>query len=301
MSNLLADPRFDPLVSREAEIAPGMIVRRSLPARARRTIGAWCFLDSYGPAALEGDIAMRVSQHPHIGLQTVTWLFQGSVLHRDSLGSVQQIEPGQLNLMTSGRGIAHAEFTPEDAPHQLHGIQLWVALPDVSRNVDPSFEHHAELPRVSIGPVEALVFMGTFANEKSAARAFSPIAGAELRFAEDGIVTLPLDPTFEYGLQLVDGSASSEATQMTPDTLYHLGTGRTSIVVKGKAGTVLLLLGGTPFNEQIVMWWNFVARSSDEIEAARNDWEGAAERFGPVANGGQRISAPPYLIKVKPR
>ena len=301
MSNLLADPRFDPLVGREAEIAPGFLVHRSLPARARRTIGAWCFLDSYGPVQISVDALMRVSQHPHIGLQTVTWLFEGSVLHRDSLGSIQRIDPGQLNLMTSGRGISHAEFTPENAPQHLHGVQLWVALPDAHRNVDPSFEHHAELPRMSIGPVDVLVFMGMFGGERSAARAFSPLTGAELRFVEDGSVALPLDPTFEYGLQRISGDAVSESTRMVPDTLYHLGTGRTSIEISGKAGTTLLLLGGAPFNEQLLMWWNFVARTSDEIAEARYDWERSADRFGSVIDGGQRMSAPPYLIKAKPR
>src|SRR5215469_15481417 len=137
----------------EARIARvgDMTVRRMLPLRLRRSVGAWCFIDHYGPMDVDGVTGMHVPPHPHIGLQTVTWLLRGNVLHRDSLGSEQLIRPGQLNLMTSGRGIAHAEESPADHDLTLHGVQLWVALPDASRRVEPAFEHHGQLPQASVG------------------------------------------------------------------------------------------------------------------------------------------------------
>jgi quercetin 2,3-dioxygenase len=288
-------PRFEALASREAELGPGLFVHRLLPNRARRLIGPWCFLDHFGPT----QTLLDVPPHPHIGLQTVTWLFDGSVVHRDSIGSIQTIRPGQLNLMTAGRGIAHAELAERSGASRLHGLQLWVALPDADRNIDPAFEHHADLPQTRIDGVEARVFMGSFAGERSPARAFSPIAGAELRFIRDGEVRLPLDPSFEYGLLLVSGAASCEGTTLVHETLYALGTNREWITVDGTRDALLLLIGGTPFGESVLMWWNFVGRTSDEMAQARVDWE-AGTRFGDVRDAGERLSAPPYALRVKP-
>lgn len=284
------------LPSRDAEIAPGFQVRRLLPARARRTIGAWCFLDQYGPVTF----SMNVTQHPHIGLQTVTWLFDGSVVHRDSLGSEQRIESGQLNLMTSGSGIAHAELSVDLPPHRIHGVQLWVALPDAARDTDPWFAHYADLPVARLRSAELVVFMGSLANARSAAHTYSPLVGAEIRFVDDGECELPLNPAHEYGLVLIDGSANAEGVEVETNVLYDAGASRDSLVIHGKRDTRLLLLGGEPFDEQLVMWWNFVARTSDEIESARAQWE-RGERFGPVKGGGARVPAPPYAVRVRAR
>ena len=284
------------LPSRDADIAPGFHVRRLLPTRGRRTIGAWCFLDQYGPVTF----AMNVTQHPHIGLQTVTWLFEGSIVHRDSLGSEQRIAPGELNLMTSGSGIAHAELAVDLPPQRIHGVQLWVALPDESRNTDPWFAHHAELPQARFGAAEVTVFMGSLGNAHSAAKTYTRLLGAEIRFTDDGDCELPLDPVYEHGLMLIDGSASAEGADLEANVLYDAGIGRNTIGVRGTRNTRVLLLGGEPLREQLVMWWNFVARTSDEIEAARAQWE-CGEWFGPVKNGGPRVPAPPYAVRVRAR
>src|SRR6201988_275271 len=169
-------------VARNARVGD-ITVRRMLPLRLRRSIGAWCFIDHYGPMDVDGVTGMAVPPHPHIGLQTVTWLLSGNVLHRDSLGSEQLIRPGQLNLMTSGRGIAHAEESPAEHDPTLHGVQLWVALPDAGRQVDPAFEHHGELPATSLGGFMITVLTGELAGAASAATTFSPIVGAELSAA----------------------------------------------------------------------------------------------------------------------
>ena len=288
-------PRFEALAAREAQLGPGLFVQRLLPTRTRRSIGPWCFLDHFGPS----DATMDVPPHPHIGLQTVTWLFEGAVVHRDSIGSVQSIRPGQLNLMTAGRGIAHAELAEQRHSARLHGAQLWVALPDRDRNAEPSFEHHAELPRIRCDAIDATVFMGSFAGEHSIARASSPIAGVELLFTSSGAAQLPLDRTFEYALLLVGGAAECEGQQLSAQTLYDLGTGRSTLRIEGTRESRLLLIGGAPFNETVLMWWNFVARTSEEMAQARTDWE-TGTRFGNVAGAGQRLSAPPYAIRVKP-
>lgn len=250
-----------------------MTVTRTLPHVRRRMIGAWCFADAYGPELT----AMRVPPHPHTGLQTVTWLVEGEVLHRDSLGSRQTIKPGQLNLMTAGRGISHSE---ESAREVLHGVQLWVALPGTHRDVEPRFEHHAELPVLDGPGYLATVLMGG----PSPATAFSPLIGAQV--AVDGRAELPLDPAFEHGLLLLDGAV--EPLEAGP--LLYLPPGRDRIVLSG-SGRVLLI-GGEPFAEEIVMWWNFVGRSHDDIAAYRKEWmEGTG--FGTVTGfDGAPLPAP---------
>src|SRR6266487_1264181 len=183
--------------AREARVGD-VTVRRLLPLRQRRSVGAWCFVDHYGPMSVDGMAGMRVPPHPHIGLQTVTWLISGNVLHRDSLGSEQMIRPGQLNLMTSGRGIAHAEESPADHDPGLHGVQLWLALPGAHRDTAPGFEHHAELPAVRLGGLDATVFAGSLAGVSSPARVFSGVVGAELSAPADAQGTVPLLPGHEH-------------------------------------------------------------------------------------------------------
>jgi len=161
----------------------GMPVRRSLPQRRRRTVGAWCFVDHFGPADV-AEASMLVGPHPHLGLHTVTWVLDGEVVHHDSLGSEQLIKPGQLNLMTAGRGVAHAEETPPGATGALHGLQLWVAQPDATRSGPAAFEHHSALPEAEVGPVVATVLVGELAGVRSPARADSPLVGADLLASE---------------------------------------------------------------------------------------------------------------------
>src|ERR1022692_5071523 len=193
--------------AREARVGD-MTVRRLLPLRQRRSVGAWCFVDHYGPMSVDGVAGMRVPPHPHIGLQTVTWLMAGNVLHRDSLGSEQMIRPGQLNLMTAGRGIAHAEESPAEHDPQLHGVQLWLALPEASRLATPDFEHHAALPRTRAGDLDITVFIGTLADARSPATTFSDLVGAQITARRATGAAIPLAPSFEHVIFVTDGAAS---------------------------------------------------------------------------------------------
>jgi redox-sensitive bicupin YhaK (pirin superfamily) len=288
-----AGPARDLLPSAEVAIGTrGLRVSRTLPSRTRRMVGAWCFLDHFGPAELAASGGMGIPPHPHTGLQTVSWLLRGDMLHRDSLGSEQRIRPGQLNLMTAGRAIAHSEESPQDADPWVHGVQLWVALPGAHRHTDPGFEHHAVLPVITGGGAETTVLLGSLAGLTSPARAFSALVGAEIRLAPGADTELPLRPEFEHAVLALTGSAEVAGEALGGGPLLYLGTGRESLRLASAAGATLLLLGGEPFAEEIVMWWNFVARSNDEIVAARAEWADGV-RFGDVAGfDGYRLPAP---------
>jgi redox-sensitive bicupin YhaK (pirin superfamily) len=265
-----------------------MMVDRTLPNRGRRMVGAWCFLDHYGPE----DVAMRVPPHPHTGLQTVSWLFAGAVRHRDSLGNDQLIQPGQLNLMTAGRGIAHAEDSPEDHSGVLHGVQLWVALPDADRRTDPDFAHHGDLPVTSGDGLTLTVFVGELAGAASPARAYSPLLGAEAVLAAGAHARLPLVPGFEYAVLAVSGTVRVDGVELSPGPLLYLGTGRAGLDLDADRPARVLVLGGEPFDGQIVMWWNFVGRDHEDIVADRTDWM-AGQRFGAVRDyPGDPLPAP---------
>ena len=268
-------------------------IRRALPRRGRRMVGPWCFLDRYGPLSFSDGRPMDVAPHPHIGIQTVTWLLDGEVLHNDSLGFEAVARPGAVNVMTAGRGIAHAEQTPDGNRGRLDGVQLWVALPDASRNTDASFDHVAEVPRLELGGGAARVFIGALGGTTSSARRFSEIVGADVD-ARDG-VTLPLARQFEHALLVLAGDGEADGEPLVIDTLYYLAPGRDEIRVRGR----LLLLGGPPFPEQVLMWWNFVARDGEEIARARDDW--AEGRFGVVRGyRGAPIPAPPLHLSAPP-
>jgi quercetin 2,3-dioxygenase len=268
-------------------------VRRLLPLRRRRSVGAWCFVDHYGPMSVDGVAGMQVPPHPHIGLQTVTWLIEGNVLHRDSLGSEQMIRPGQLNLMTAGHGIAHSEESPDGHDPGLHGVQLWLALPDADRQVAPAFEHHTQLPALDIGGFGITVFAGSLAGATSPARVFSPIAGAEISAAGDADGVIPLEPGHEHVLFAARGSAAADQIPLTPGGLLYLGTGRDAVGLTARAGTRLFLLGGEPLGETLLMWWNFVGRTPEDIIEAARAWQ-EGQRFGDVPGyQGAPLAAPP--------
>ena len=282
---------FELTAAREASVGD-LSVRRLLPLRTRRSVGAWCFIDHYGPADVDGVTGMAVPPHPHIGLQTVTWLLAGNVLHRDSLGNEQLIRPGQLNLMTAGRGIAHAEESPAEHDPQLHGVQLWVALPDGSRFTEPSFEHHADLPAVQNDGLTCTVFLGGRAGTMSPATTFSHLVGAQLTAERVVDARLELAPDFEHVVFVVTGAATVAGTDLRPGQLLYLPAGHLDVPVAAPAGATLLLLGGVPLGEPLLMWWNFVARKPDEIEAAVTDWREG--RLGPVGGySGEPLPAPP--------
>ncbi|MBO0776234.1 MAG: pirin family protein [Actinobacteria bacterium] len=268
-------------------------VRRLLPLRRRRSVGAWCFVDHYGPTSVDGVAGMQVPPHPHIGLQTVTWLIEGDVLHRDSLGSEQMIRPGQLNLMTAGRGIAHSEESPAGHDPALHGVQLWLALPGADRQAAPAFEHHADLPVTGLGGLRATVFAGSLADARSPARVFSPLVGAELAAPRDAQARIPLAPGHEHVLFVAEGSARAGGTLLAPGALLYLGTGLPAVDLAAAEGTRVFLLGGEPLGETLLMWWNFVGRTPADIMEAAADWA-AGERFGRVSGyRGAPLAAPP--------
>jgi redox-sensitive bicupin YhaK (pirin superfamily) len=279
-----------------------MLVRRTLPHRQRRTVGAWCFADHYGPDDVAAGAAMQVPPHPHTGLQTVTWLLSGDVLHRDSLGSQQVVRPGELNLMTAGHGIAHAEDSVPGDGTNLHGVQLWVALPDAHREQPAHFEHHADLPVLVDGDVSTVVIMGELAGERSAALAYTPLLGAEVTIGPGGSARLPLEPDFEHAVLSLDGAAFVQGEGVPRSALAYLGRGSRELALSSSDGARVLLLGGVPFGEELVMWWNFVGRDHDEIATAREDWE-AGRRFPPVVDRpGERLPAPALpLTRLKPR
>lgn len=239
-------------------------IKRSIPQPALRRIGSWVFIDHFGPT--KQVTGMVVANHPHTGLQTVTWPFTGMVEHRDSIGSVQVLEPGQLNLMTAGRGISHSELSLNRSD-SLHAAQLWLALPESVRHTEPSFEHHADLPVLNLGSSSATVFIGSLASAKSPASVYSPLVGAELRIS--GELDLPLEPAFEHGILLVSGNLKVNGNELAVDELAYLEVGEAAHL-QGEG--VALLLGGEPFTEHIVMWWNFIGRSHSEIVAWREAW-----------------------------
>lgn len=271
-------------------------VRRTLPQRERSLIGAWCFADHYGPHDVRGGTGMDVPPHPHTGLQTVSWLFSGEVEHRDSAGVHAMVRPGELNLMTAGAGICHSEVSTPNTT-VLHGAQLWVALPDSARDTDRDFAHYAPQPQSS-GGVTARVFLDELDGDRSPVHTFTPLLGAQLDLDPRVDVTLDIDEAFEHGVLVDQGDVEACGSALSVADLAYQGTGhsRLHLVNRGDDPARLLLLGGTPFTEELVMWWNFVGRSHDEIVGYREQWQHHAERFGAVdgyVGSVPRLPAPP--------
>lgn len=282
-----------------------MTVTRTLPQRELPTVGAWCFLDRFGPQ----EATMRVEPHPHIGLQTVTWPLTGEVRHRDSLGSDVVLKPGALNLMTSGHGIAHSEYSLGDEPVELDALQLWVALPESARHGAASFESHSVLPTVPLTALTgdegmAVVVMGTLADVTSPATTHTPIVGAQISIHPGSTVQIPLEAAWEHAIVLLSGDATVDGRHSpTRGDLLYLGAHRDGIEIASDGGAQVFLIGGEPFADDLVMWWNFVGRTHEEIEEAWHQWQNATTRFGTVAGHGDvRIPAPPLpTVRLLPR
>lgn len=266
-------------------------VRRALPRAGRRTVGAWCFVDHMGPADVPLGLGSSIGPHPHVGLQTVTWLLEGEVLHRDSLGSEQPIRPGELNLMTAGHGIVHAEEGMGARTGRAHGAQLWVAQPDRTRHGASAFEHHAELPRVEIGRAVGTVLVGEFAGAVSPARRDTDHFGVDV-VMEAGTLAVPLRTDCEHAVVVLSGAVEIDGSVVTPGHLAYLGPGRDELAMRPTEPTRLLLLGGVPFEARVSMFWNFVARDHAELDVAFDEWMSGDERFGPVASPMPRIPSP---------
>ena len=284
-------PTLEPLPRREAQVGP-LTLQRVLPARGRRMIGPWCFFDRYGPMSFAQNPAMDVAPHPHIGLQTVSWLFDGEIIHNDSLGSECLVRPGHLSLMTAGRGIAHAEQTPRENSGKLNGVQLWIALPDAARSMYPKFQCTSDLGSLERPSGAITVFAGDMAGRRSAGEFFSPTVAAQITLHERAVLDLPLDPAFEHGIMLVEGDAHAEAAALDVDTLYYIARGSDELRLKSERGARLLLIGGAPFGEPILMWWNFVARNAEEMAEARHLWETRALTGEVPRYNGPRLEAP---------
>ena len=278
--------------SREAEVGR-FRVRRALPRRGRRTVGAWCFADHMGPADVTEGSGLDVGPHPHTGLQTVTWLVDGEALHKDSLGSEQVIRPGELNLMTSGDAVSHAEEATGHYRGTLEGVQLWVALPEDTRHGAAAFEHHAALPQADLDGAVATVLVGEYAGRRSPARADTPLVGVDLAVHQR--TALPLRPDFEYAVIVLEGAVGIDEQPLRPGTAGYLGRGRDELLLDVREPAKVLLLGGVPFEEPILMWWNFVARTRAELDAAYESWSAQDGRFGTVRSSLPTIpAAPPY-------
>ncbi|WP_067700014.1 pirin family protein [Nocardia jejuensis] len=299
-------PRAEFFPSREVPLGGvrGVTVFRSLPQRDLPTVGAWCFLDHFGSDSVARPQGHDIDPHPHIGLQTVTWPVNGRIRHRDSVGSDVQIRPGQLNIMTSGRGIAHSEYRVEGHESGA-GIQLWIALPGDKVSVAPHFEQHRDLPEVELPGLHAVVLIGTLGAATSPAKAYTPIVGADLRLDAGATAALPLNPDFEHALLVIEGELTADGTTVAPGSLFYLGSDRNELPLGSVQGAHAILVGGEPFGEDLVMWWNFVARSHDQIVDARNAWESHdLERFPDIAGHKpeERIPAPPLPgLHLKPR
>jgi quercetin 2,3-dioxygenase len=263
----ILEPRDVPLGGPRA-----MSVRRTLPQRSRSLIGAWCFVDHYGPDLVATSGGMQVPPHPHTGLQTVSWLFEGEIDHRDSVGSHAIIRPGELNLMTAGGGIQHSEVSlPQTTV--LHGAQLWIALPDLARNSAPFFERFVPEPFDFQGAA-VRVFLGEFLGHHSTARTFTRLLGAQIELPANYSVELPVDPSFEHGLLVDAGAPLVDGVPVARDEIGYLALGRSTITIaSGDEPLRALLIGGEPLGESIVMWWNFIGRSHEEIVAFRERWQ----------------------------
>ena len=291
------------LTARRVPLGKTTEVARALPDRQIRMIGAWCFLDHYGPEDVSGSPGMQVWAHPHTGLQTVSWLFDGEIEHRDSLGSQAMVRPGELNIMTAGHGIVHSEISQPDKPPMMHGVQLWVALPDAMRDREPTFESYANLPDLIRPGMAAKVLIGDVAGARSPALAYSPLCGADLSLDSRADVVIPIEENFEYGIFVAAGAVIAESTTVAVDQLLYLGSGRRSLHLRSPSGGRVIMLGGQPFAENIVMWWNFIGRSHQEVVEFRSAWEHRDMRFPPILSRSEKaMEAPPMpTVQLKPR
>ncbi len=283
---------IEKLESHRAIVGGGFEIRRALPNRPRRMIGAWCFLDHAGPADYPAGGGVVVGPHPHIGLQTFSWMIEGRILHTDSLGYRQWIEPGQVNLMTAGRGISHAEDSPADAAGRFQLAQLWIALPKHECEREPSFQHYPDLPRLDRGGFRVTVLAGTFLGERAPAEVFTPLVGADFACPGPARAEFPIDPAFEHGVMALEGRALVGGESLEPGSLLYFGPGQDRLALEADGPARLLLVGGAPFGEEILLWWNFVARTYGEMEQATRDWQ-ETDRFGRVEGArGERLVAP---------
>lgn len=300
MSTPSPQPEQQRIDARAEIVGDGMPIHRALPSRLRRMVGPWCFLDHIGPTSLAQAGPLHVGPHPHIGLQTVTWLIAGEILHRDSLGTEQLIRPGQLNVMTAGRAISHSEESPATPPDEMHGVQFWIALPDDSRHVAPMFDHYPTLPVIERDGLHMTLIVGELLGQQSPARSYSPTLGLDIQAQAGASIELPLREDFEYAVFMLVGAGEVDGQPLPAESLMYLGSARNTLSLRTSAAARFMLIGGLPFAQPVLMWWNFVARTQAEIIQACEDWNGGHAAFGEVQGYayGPRLQAPmPPWIK----
>ncbi|WP_372815777.1 pirin family protein [Psychrobacter sp.] len=290
----------------------GIPIARLLPNKGKQPIGAWCFLDHAGPADFgEDDLGMQVGRHPHTNLQTFSWMLNGEVLHKDSLGNEQVITKNQVNVMTAGtglnQGISHTEESvfpdtggSSEAARAISMVQLWIALP-TDQEIERGFHHYPELPTWTEDSVEMILTTGSYTNVsgqhfEAPTIQYSKLVGIDVYFTEDGEVTLTLEPSFEYGILVSEGEIESEGNICKQDQLFRFHdsdvANNKSIKLVAKKGTRVMFIGGEPLNNQVLLWWNFVADNKEEIEQSIIDWNNGHERFGNVDSDMKRLPAP---------
>jgi redox-sensitive bicupin YhaK (pirin superfamily) len=281
------------LAPRPREIDEGFEVRRALPSGRRRMVGPFIFFDQMGPALLEDDMGLDVRPHPHIGLATLTYLFAGELLHRDSLGTIQLIRPGEANWMTAGRGIAHSERTPPErrrAGERLFGIQCWLALPRDQEECEPSFDHvPAEaLPEIAGDGFRARVIAGELEGRRSPIVTHSPAFYVDVDMQRGGELLLSTDYE-ERALYVAEGEVALDGHLIEPGQLAVLRPG-VPVAIEARRSTRMMLLGGEPIDGPRHIWWNFVSSSRQRIEEAKADWR--ESRFAPVPEESEFIPLP---------
>ena len=285
---------------RSAEIGRGTVIKRALPSRQKRMIGAWCFLDHAGPVTFPQGDGLDVGPHPHIGLQTFTWMIEGTMMHSDSIGSKQLIRPKQVNLMTAGYGISHTEVAP-DTETRMHAAQLWIALPDDKINMAPQFDHYPVLPIVEKDNIEFTVLVGEFMDTVSPVKVHTELLGIDFFAKEQTKTRIPLNPKFEYGFMALEGDAIVNGHDLNSDNMVVLEPGISQIEVELPKGSRLLLIGGEPFESPILLWWNLVGRTQEELKTATEQWINQDARFGTIPDyDGPRLEAPAFPDKMRP-
>jgi len=282
------------LQGHEHDLGGGFIVRRLLPAAARQSVGPILFFDHFGPVAIAPGHGNNVRPHPHIGLATVSYLFDGAIMHRDSLGSVQQIEPGAINWMTAGRGIVHSEREPEalrNINYTMHGIQLWAALPIDKEEVEPRFVHTpaAQIPALTYDDAHIRVLIGNAFGASSPVETFSETLYLDIQLAGGGKLTLP-PLAEEMAVYPLDGNLRVGGAEVTKCTLAVLVSG-VETQIESAEPVRFMVLGGAPLESKRFIWWNFVSSRKDRITQAAEDW--AAQRMGKVAGDDEIIPLPP--------
>lgn len=291
-----ASPIEAVIVPRASDLGDGFSVLRALPAMQRRSVGPFVFLDQMGPVTLKPGRGMDVRPHPHIGLATVTYLFTGEIMHRDSLGTVQPIRPGELNWMTAGSGIVHSERSPDalrQSGHTLYGIQAWVALPRQHEETAPSFVHHraVELPVIEGEGRRVRLIAGALYGQRSPVHTLSETLYAEVQLEAGALLSVPADYA-ERALYLVEGSleVADAAGPSEAGRLLVLRSGEEVAARAGAQGARMMLLGGAPLDGERHLWWNFVSSSIERIEQAKTDWREG--RFDPVPGETEFIPLP---------